>query len=247
MCSNLRFPYSPLYRSSRGSLCKSFRLNHGPHRVRLAHSQHRAQQQKSVHAGNSFASCSVEPSFARSTSGQEPAATVLQCRRQEQCWSCRSCSIASSLPSISGGTLGVRRPPTLSHIGTDAGALAQRRSGHVCPEQELWGRNCARKAAPKKRRQARRRNGVRPVKQACNGTIEESVSSTDGLQRITTQLNHTHHVQHLLPPQHHHYTFQQPFTNVTPFLGLFSTVFVSKQIKQASVMSSFVLRPRLPC
>ena len=67
----------------------------------------------------------------------------------------------------------------------------------------------ARKAAPKKRCQVRR-NRVRPVKQACSDTIEESISSTDevapqrkrasGLQRITTQLHHTHHVQHLLPP-----------------------------------------------
>ena len=37
----------------------------------------------------------------------------------------------------------------------------------------------ARKAAPKKRRRTRRRNRVRPAKQACSDTIEESTSSTD--------------------------------------------------------------------
>ena len=36
----------------------------------------------------------------------------------------------------------------------------------------------ARRAAPKKRRRARR-NTVRPVKQACGDTIEETISSTD--------------------------------------------------------------------
>ena len=39
----------------------------------------------------------------------------------------------------------------------------------------------ARKAAPKKRRGARRRNRVRPVKQACSETIEELISSTDAV------------------------------------------------------------------
>ena len=71
-----------------------------------------------------------------------------------------------------------------SDVGTDAGAPSQHRSGHVQPELELWeeivrsSKVRARKAAPKKRRPARR-NRMRPVKQACSDTIEESIPSTD--------------------------------------------------------------------
>ena len=36
-----------------------------------------------------------------------------------------------------------------------------------------------------------------------------AAEARSGLQRITTQLHHTHHVRHLLPPSHHHVPFQQ--------------------------------------
>ena len=63
------------HRSSRGSLCKSFRLSHGGPSMEVTC----AKQQKSVHSGNHFASCSLEPLFARKIWTQEPAAAVLQC------------------------------------------------------------------------------------------------------------------------------------------------------------------------
>ena len=44
--------------------------------------QDRAKHQKSVHSGIHFASCSADPLLARSGSAQEPAAAVLQSRRQ---------------------------------------------------------------------------------------------------------------------------------------------------------------------
>ena len=123
----------------------------------------------------------------------------------------------------------------------------------------------ARKAAPKKRRRARRRNRVRPVKQACSDTFEESISSTDEvtLQRkrarvykgsppsATTQSCSTPpstslHL-HITTFHSNNSTSHRTITSVAPFLGLFSPVFGSKQIKQASAMSTFVLRLRLPC
>ena len=45
-------------------------------------SQHRAKQQESLHSGVHFASCSVELLLARSILTQEPAAAILQGRRQ---------------------------------------------------------------------------------------------------------------------------------------------------------------------
>ena len=108
-----------------------------------------------------------------------------------------------------------------SHSPTAMLEQMQERLHNIAQDLYILNRSCgeeivrsslarARKAAPKKRRRARR-NTVRPVKQACSDTMEESISSTDdvarspkearwGPQRITTQLHHTHHVQHLLPP-----------------------------------------------
>ena len=45
-------------------------------------SQCRAKHQMSIHSGIHCASCSMDPLLARSVSAQEPAAAVLQCRRQ---------------------------------------------------------------------------------------------------------------------------------------------------------------------
>ena len=91
-------------------------------------------------------------------------------------------------------------------VGTDEGAPSQHRSKHVHPERALLPGAGAGRSAPKKWRRAQRRR-VRPVKQACSDTIEETISSTEarsGLQRGTTLLQHSDHVQRFFPSSHHH-------------------------------------------
>ena len=100
-------------------------------------------------------------------------------------WSCRRCSITSSLPSTSGGTLGVRRALTLRQR---CWKQMQERLHNIARDMYILNRSCgeeivrsslvrARKAAPKRRRRAQR-NRVRQAKQACSDTVEESISST---------------------------------------------------------------------
>ena len=58
-------------------------------------------------------------------------------------WSCKKGSMMFSAPSTSGGTLGDRRAQLSlsdSDVETVEGPLSQQRSGHVHPEQELWGK-----------------------------------------------------------------------------------------------------------
>ena len=54
----------------------------------------------------------------------------------------RRCSMVFSPPQQAAGLWAFVGLP-LSLSDTDAGAPSQHRSGHVHPEQELWGRNCA--------------------------------------------------------------------------------------------------------
>ena len=63
----------------------------------------------------------------------------------------------------------------------------------------------ARRAAPKERRQAQRKR-VRPVKQACSEVIQRKRAQ---VYKEDLQLQHSHHVEHLAPPSHHHLPFQQ--------------------------------------
>ena len=75
------------------------------------------------------------------------------------------CSMASSLTSVSAGTLGVRalsHSPD-SHVGTDTGSPAQHRSGRAHSEQDLW-EEIVRSSL------ARARKAAPPVKQACSDT-----------------------------------------------------------------------------
>ena len=76
-----------------------------------------------------------------------------------------------------------------SHSPTAMLEQMQERLHSIAQDMYILNRTCgeeivrsslapARKAAPKKRRRARR-NRVRPVKQACSDTIEESISPTD--------------------------------------------------------------------
>ena len=83
---------------------------------------------------------------------------------------------------------------------------------NISQDMQILNRSCgeelvhssltrARRSAPKKRRRAQRKI-VRPIKQACNDTIEETTSSTDKAvahrkrarfyQRINTLSHHTH-------------------------------------------------------
>ena len=114
---------------------------------------------------------------------------------------------------------------------------------------------------PKKRRRTRR-NRVRPVTQSCRDTIEETISSTDEVtpQRKRARVykgsppsSTTHTLTTFNTSSHLHITTSHSNNRTshrtifhTP-LGLFSPVFGSKQIKQTSAMSSFVLCLRLPC
>ena len=127
-----------------------------------------------------------------------------------------------SLPSISGGTLGVRRVPT--HSPTAMLEQVQERLRSIAQDMYILNRSCgeevarsslarARKAAPKKKRRARR-NRVRPVKPACSDTIEESISSTDELapQRKHARSTTDHHPA---PPRTSRST--PPATLTSPF------------------------------
>ena len=140
-------------------------------------------------------------------------------------WSCRKCSTLFSTPSTSGGALGDRRALSPTAMLEQM----KERLYNIAQDMYIMNRSCweeivcsslarARRAALKKRRW--------PVKQACSDML--------GSVKYHTQLHHTHHVQHFLPPSRHHLPFQpapltaQSFTNVTPILGLFSTLEANK-------------------
>ena len=89
--------------------------------------------------------------------------------------------------------------------------------------KKLW----ARRSAPKKRRRAQRKR-VRPVKQACSDTIRKRFLQQAKLlprgsalrsTKRHTQLQHSHHVQCLLPP----FTSPSPIPTTAPLIAQSST------------------------
>ena len=93
-----------------------------------------------------------------------------------------------------------------------------------------------------------RRNRVMPVKQACSDTIEESISSTVEVasQRKRARVckwsppsSTTHHVQHFLSPQQHHFPFRQQHLSPHNLSQMWHRLLVCSQQRLEANKTSF--------